>query len=71
MLMYLDNFLVNISLLSMFMFQSICPVGTELEITVMDWMATSLGLPDHFQSGGKGGGVIQVNITVYHIFILS
>ncbi|XP_069683704.1 aromatic-L-amino-acid decarboxylase-like [Periplaneta americana] len=37
-----------------------CPVQTELEIILLDWMAKALGLPDHFRHEcGRGGGVMQ------------
>ncbi|XP_041030824.1 histidine decarboxylase [Carcharodon carcharias] len=38
------------------------PACTELEITVMDWLAAMLGLPDyylHHHPGSQGGGVLQ------------
>jgi len=37
------------------------PACTELEITVTDWMAKLLGLPEHFlnSSPGNGGGVLM------------
>jgi len=35
------------------------PAATELEIRMMDWLATLLQLPKRFHSGGNGGGVIQ------------
>lgn len=35
------------------------PAATEVETHVLDWMVELLGLPDHFRSEGKGGGVIQ------------
>ncbi|XP_062148052.1 phenylacetaldehyde synthase [Alnus glutinosa] len=35
------------------------PAATELEMTVLDWLAKLLKLPDDFLSAGKGGGVIQ------------
>ena len=35
------------------------PAMTELETTVLDWMARLLHLPDCFLSKGNGGGVIQ------------
>lgn len=35
------------------------PACTELETHVLDWLADMLGLPDKFNSAGKGGGVIQ------------
>ena len=41
-------------------FNWICsPAVTELETIVLDWMATVWGLPNCFQSGTEGGGVIQ------------
>ncbi len=35
------------------------PACTELETHVMDWLVDMLGLPEQFNSFGKGGGVIQ------------
>ena len=37
------------------------PIVTELEVTVTDWMATAMGLPDFYKfgSGLGGGGVIH------------
>ena len=36
------------------------PAATELEQSVLDWLAQLIGLPDAFLSrSGKGGGVIQ------------
>lgn len=35
------------------------PACTELETHVLDWMVELLGLPEHFASGSRGGGVIQ------------
>lgn len=35
------------------------PASTELEIVVMDWLATMLKLPKTFMFSGTGGGVIQ------------
>lgn len=38
------------------------PACTELEMKMMDWVASMIGLPDDFKFGaskGKGGGVIQ------------
>ncbi|KAE7997899.1 hypothetical protein FH972_002492 [Carpinus fangiana] len=35
------------------------PAATELEMTVLDWLAKLLKLPDDFLSAGEGGGVIQ------------
>lgn len=39
------------------------PACTELEVVMMDWLGKLIGLPPVFLacSGGKGGGVIQVN----------
>ena len=44
------------------MFQASSPACTELEMVVMDWLGKMLDLPQEFLfcSGGKGGGVIQV-----------
>ena len=41
------------------------PACTELEVVMMDWLAKMLDLPQEFMSGGKGGGVIQVNGSVF------
>jgi aromatic-L-amino-acid decarboxylase len=35
------------------------PACTELETHVLDWLVDMLGLPEQFNSQGKGGGVIQ------------
>ncbi|XP_071736690.1 tryptophan decarboxylase TDC2-like [Rutidosis leptorrhynchoides] len=35
------------------------PAATELEMVVMDWLATMLQLPKTFMFSGSGGGVIQ------------
>lgn len=35
------------------------PACTELETVVVDWLAELLGLPTHFRTDDKGGGVIQ------------
>lgn len=35
------------------------PACTELEMVVVDWLATLLDLPDHWYTSGAGGGVIQ------------
>jgi aromatic-L-amino-acid/L-tryptophan decarboxylase len=35
------------------------PACTELETVVVDWLAELLGMPDHFRTDHKGGGVIQ------------
>ncbi|HEY9848992.1 MAG TPA: pyridoxal-dependent decarboxylase [Leptolyngbyaceae cyanobacterium] len=35
------------------------PACTELETHVLDWLVDMLELPEHFKSGGNGGGVIQ------------
>ncbi|GFO46415.1 Aromatic-l-amino-acid decarboxylase [Plakobranchus ocellatus] len=39
------------------------PAGTELEMSMMDWLAKMLQLPQEFlfSSGGKGGGCIQAS----------
>ncbi|GFO46418.1 Aromatic-l-amino-acid decarboxylase [Plakobranchus ocellatus] len=39
------------------------PAGTELEMSMMDWLAKMLQLPQQFlfSSGGKGGGCIQAS----------
>ncbi|RTG85983.1 uncharacterized protein DC041_0009534 [Schistosoma bovis] len=36
------------------------PACTELEVVMIDWMAKTLGLPEHFLFGENTGGVIQV-----------
>lgn len=40
------------------------PACTELEVIMLDWLGKMLDLPKEFLacSGGKGGGVIQVNL---------
>ncbi|CAH8494681.1 unnamed protein product [Schistosoma intercalatum] len=35
------------------------PACTELEVVMIDWMAKTLGLPEHFLFGENTGGVIQ------------
>jgi aromatic-L-amino-acid/L-tryptophan decarboxylase len=35
------------------------PACTELETHVLDWTADMLGLPEHYRSTGKGGGVLH------------
>lgn len=35
------------------------PACTELETRVMDWLVDLMGLPQHFKSTERGGGVIQ------------
>lgn len=35
------------------------PACTELETVVVDWLAELLGLPEHFRTDSRGGGVIQ------------
>lgn len=44
------------------LFQASSPACTELEMVVMDWLGKMLDLPQEFLfcSGGRGGGVIQV-----------
>lgn len=45
------------------LFQASSPACTELEMSVMDWLANMLGLPEHFlhhHPGSQGGGVLQV-----------
>ena len=37
---------------------------------MMDWLAKMLKLPQHFMSGGKGGGVIQVK-DVSHFYVIK
>jgi hypothetical protein len=43
------------------------PACTELEVVMMDWLGKMLDLPKEFlaSTGGKGGGVIQVNTNLY------
>ncbi|CAJ0942816.1 unnamed protein product, partial [Mesorhabditis belari] len=38
-----------------------CPSMTELELAVLDWLVSALGLPDHFRNShpGPGCGIIQ------------
>jgi hypothetical protein len=47
------------------------PACTELEVVMMDWLGKMLDLPKEFlaSTGGKGGGVIQVNPQL-HIYVL-
>lgn len=35
------------------------PACTELETVVVDWLAELFGLPDHFRTDARGGGVIE------------
>lgn len=35
------------------------PACTEVEMKMLDWLVQMLGLPEHFLSSSKGGGVIQ------------
>jgi aromatic-L-amino-acid decarboxylase len=35
------------------------PACTELETVVVDWLAELLGMPDHFRTDNRGGGVLQ------------
>ncbi len=35
------------------------PACTELETHILDWLVDMLGLPQHFKSTSRGGGVIQ------------
>ncbi|CAE7799494.1 unnamed protein product, partial [Symbiodinium sp. CCMP2456] len=36
------------------------PIGTELEVVIMDWVAKFLGIgPAFHHSSGVGGGIIQ------------
>jgi hypothetical protein len=46
------------------------PACTELEVVMLDWLGKMLELPKKFlaSTGGKGGGVIQVNIEL-HIYV--
>uniref|UniRef100_A0A4P6D8R2 Histidine decarboxylase n=1 Tax=Rhodnius prolixus TaxID=13249 RepID=A0A4P6D8R2_RHOPR len=42
------------------------PACTELEITVLDWLAKMIGLPSaflHSESNGRGGGVLQTTAS--------
>ncbi|XP_055517276.1 histidine decarboxylase [Leucoraja erinacea] len=42
------------------------PACTELEISMMDWLAVMLGLPDHFlhqHPNSSGGGVLQSTVS--------
>ncbi|XP_068644992.1 tryptophan decarboxylase TDC2-like [Aristolochia californica] len=39
------------------------PTATELEMSVMDWMANLLKLPSSFMFSGTGGGVIQTTTS--------
>ncbi|XP_068668787.1 tryptophan decarboxylase TDC2-like [Aristolochia californica] len=39
------------------------PAATELEMSVMDWMAKLLKLPTSFMFSGTGGGVIQTSTS--------
>ncbi|KAI3812783.1 hypothetical protein L1987_17495 [Smallanthus sonchifolius] len=39
------------------------PAATELEMVVMDWLATMLHLPKSFMFSGSGGGVLQSTTT--------
>jgi hypothetical protein len=43
------------------------PACTELEVVMMDWLGKLIGLPPVFLagSGGKGGGVIQVDTNFF------
>lgn len=41
------------------MLWSTSPACTELESHVLDWLVGMLGLPEHFRSTSRGGGVIQ------------
>jgi hypothetical protein len=47
------------------------PACTELEVVMLDWLGKMLELPKEFlaSTGGKGGGVIQVNPDL-NIYIL-
>lgn len=44
------------------------PAATELEMVVMDWLASMLNLPNTFMFSGTGGGVIQ-NTTSESILV--
>ncbi len=41
------------------MLWSTSPACTEVEQVMLDWLVRAAGLPEHFLSGGPGGGVIQ------------
>ncbi|MEA1902713.1 MAG: aminotransferase class I/II-fold pyridoxal phosphate-dependent enzyme [Actinomycetota bacterium] len=45
------------------MLWSTSPVVTELEARVLDWLVDLMGLPDHWKSTGRGGGVIQMSAS--------
>jgi hypothetical protein len=49
------------------------PACTELEVVMLDWLGKMLELPKEFlaSSGGRGGGVIQVNVNLLLDFKLS
>lgn len=46
------------------------PACTELEMVMMDWLGKMLRLPEGFlfESGGPGGGVIQVKLKYCFFF---
>jgi hypothetical protein len=49
-------------------FQIASPACTELEVVMLDWLGKMLELPKEVRasSGGRGGGVIQVNMDLPH-----
>ncbi|CAI4231119.1 unnamed protein product [Auanema sp. JU1783] len=51
-----------------------CPSMTELEMTTLDWLVESLGLPEHFKNSaeGPGCGIIQSTASdATHIAIMT
>ncbi|KMZ74011.1 putative Tyrosine decarboxylase (or alternatively Aromatic aldehyde synthase) [Zostera marina] len=46
------------------------PASTELEITVLDWLAKLLNLPEKFLSSGHGGGIIQGTASEALVIVL-
>lgn len=59
------KFLVFIQMQQTSLSQIASPACTELEVIMLDWLGKMLDLPKEFLacSGGKGGGVIQVNLS--------
>lgn len=49
--------------------QAASPACTELEVSMMDWLAKMLNLPTQFlfSEEGNGGGVIQVRFILIHL----
>jgi aromatic-L-amino-acid decarboxylase len=39
------------------------PACTEVEMKMLDWLVQMLGLPQHFLSSSRGGGVIQDSVS--------